>query len=225
MVASSDDDSDDEYVPSSCAQTSRVAPGGPPPPRVSGPAFSPRPMNVSPIVPFNTSPSPPTVRDHPASLNSPGGLGRDEMESEENLSTVTVDDDIDSLHLVLTPTQDIQGQSGISSPPFLPLTPIQPLQGGGIHVEDEPPVLQGGDDLDQPGAAPVFQNPPVQPGGAVSTPRQRALQAASRQGAGVAIIHPVPVLSPPPPPVVAPPSQNTQNPPTLLSRSATPIST
>ena len=118
LVASSDDDSDDEYVPSSCAQTSRVAPGGPPPPRVSGPAFSPLPMNVTPIIPFNNSPSPPTVRDQQASLNSPGWLGRDEVESEENISTATVDDDSDSLHLALTPTQDIQGQPGISSPPF-----------------------------------------------------------------------------------------------------------
>ena len=43
-------------------------------------------------------------------------------------------------------------------------------------MEYAPPVLQGGDDLDQPVAAPVYQNAPVQPGGAVSIPRQRALQ-------------------------------------------------
>ena len=60
--------------------------------------------------------------------------------------------------------------------------------------------------------APVYQNDPVQPGGAVPIPRQRALQAASRQSAGFAVTHPVPLLSPPPP------SQNTQNPPTLLSQ-------
>ena len=117
LVDSSDpDDSDDDQDFSSPRLGTHSSPNGPPPPRVSGPAFSPPPMNVSPIFPFNTSSSPPTVRESPASLNSSGGMVRDELESEENISTITVDD---SLHLVLTPTQDFQGQPVPSSPSSL----------------------------------------------------------------------------------------------------------
>ena len=69
------DDSDDEQdfspprlatVTPSCTrqplQSSPATPTGPPPPRVSGPAFSPSHMNVSQMFLFNSSPSPSTIR-------------------------------------------------------------------------------------------------------------------------------------------------------------------
>ena len=91
------DDSDDEQdfspprlatVTPSCTrqptQSSPASPTGPPP--------------------FNTSPSPSTIRVLSASLISPGVLDRGEIESVENISRVTVDDDdLISLRLVLTP--------------------------------------------------------------------------------------------------------------------------
>ena len=94
------------------------------------------------------------------------------MESVENISTVTVDnDDLVSLHLVLTPTQDSQGQGqpGISTPPVLPLTPA-------AAPDSRTPILHGGGPVIAPGPARVPQpRAPVQLGGAGATPRRAAL--------------------------------------------------
>ena len=145
------------------------------------------------------------------------------MESVENISTATDDDDLVSLRLVLTPTQDSQGlgQPGISSPPVLPLTPA-------AAPNTRTPILQGGGPVVAPG--PVRDPQPralVQLGGAGATPRRDALQAAAQQGAGFADRHPVPHHLPPSPqaevhpnaspsqnlhpPAADPPSQPTQD--------------
>ena len=213
-----DSDDDEDFSPPRLAtvtpsytrqptQSSPDSPTGPPPPRVSGPAFSPSPMNVSQIFPFYTSPSPSTIRVLSASLISPGGLDRDEREAMENISTVTVDDDdLVSLRLVLTPTQDSQGlgQPGISSPPLLPLTPA-------AAPNSRTPILQGGGPVVAPGPQPRAS---VQLGGAGTTPRRAALQGAAQQGAGFGDRHPAPHNLPPSPgvPPNASPSQNLQPP-------------
>ena len=124
------------------------------------------------------------------------GLDRDEMESVENISTVTVDDDdLVSLHLVLTPTQDSQGQGqpGISTPPVLPLTPA-------AAPDSRTPILQGRGPAVAPG--PVRDHQPrasVQLGGTGAPPRRAALQTAAHQGAGFTDRHPVPHHLPPSP--------------------------
>ena len=147
----------------------------------------------------------------PASLISLSVLDRDEMESVENISAVTVDDDdLVSLRLVLTPTQDSQGlgQPGISSPPVLPLTPART------------PILQGGGPVVAPGPQP---RAPVQLGGAGVTPRRAALQGAAQQGAGFEDRHPVPHHLPPTPRAEAHPPAAAADPPSQPTQDLPPV--
>ena len=129
LVGSSDEDSDEDEDSNQIFSPHTATPSGPPPPRVTGPAFSPSPMNISSRIPFNTSLSPLSARDESAILHSPDGIGRNVLDSEENISLVTVDDSLQSLNLVMTPTQDSPGTSS-RLPPTLPLTPPPTVAAG-----------------------------------------------------------------------------------------------
>ena len=169
LVGSSDEDSDeDEDSPPT------ATPSGPPPPRVTGPAFSPSPMNISSRIPFNTSISPLSAREESASL--PDGIGRNALDSEEDISLVTVEDSPHSLNLVMTPTRNSPGTSS-PPPPTLPLTPppivaagVTPVRQAALQAAAREAAglanrgfLVPGNNPGPPPPAPVPGQPPVQP--------------------------------------------------------------